>query len=448
MNRIFLGTALVFFVVGSIELGSVILYRAIEHNWFSFGEAKMRRKALGINLVSNERKAQPNEVIHPYLGYVTNYADGRYFREKNYLGNYPVSDWGFIDDKNPVWKRKPSRLLVGVLGGSVALSTGFSSANRLKEGLRKIPKYAGKDIIIVSLANGGIKQPQQLLTLNYLMALGAEFDIIINIDGFNEVALPEVDNTRFGIFYAYPRAWRERLKCLFDIRDLSRSVERRRILKMALLRELYDLIPSISDLRFFKWSPTLNILSLSSQHIIERNLLDTVYRSGLMREPPTFEQSGPLSAQPKNENLYEEIAKSWAKSSILLHRLCSANGIRYYHFLQPNQYDPRSKRLSPSEMKFAYDPTHPYRQGVIKGYPYLKRSGRTLASRGVAFKDVSAMLKSRVDTLYEDTCCHLNGVGRDLLADTVVQFIQEREGLGSSEKMMSRMTGPSHVALP
>ena len=42
--------------------------------------------------------------------------------------------------------------------------------------------------MFVNLALFGYKQPQQLTTLAYLMSIGGQFDLVLNIDGFNEVA--------------------------------------------------------------------------------------------------------------------------------------------------------------------------------------------------------------------------------------------------------------------
>jgi hypothetical protein len=47
---------------------------------------------------------------------------------------------------------------------------------------------------VVKATIGGYKQPQQLMALNWFMALGGEFDIVINLDGFNDVALPALEN--------------------------------------------------------------------------------------------------------------------------------------------------------------------------------------------------------------------------------------------------------------
>ena len=76
--------------------------------------------------------------------------------------------------------------MIGVFGGSFTHSVYLS----LKDLLSKHAAEFGKKIVVINLGLAGYKQPQQLMTLNYLLALGAEFDIVIALDGFNEVALP------------------------------------------------------------------------------------------------------------------------------------------------------------------------------------------------------------------------------------------------------------------
>ena len=44
----------------------------------------------------------------------------------------------------------------------------------------------------------------------------------------------------------------------------------------------------------------------------------------------------------------------WQNSSIELARLSEANGIGYFHFLQPNQYDEGAKKMGVEERRLAF----------------------------------------------------------------------------------------------
>ena len=99
------------------------------------------------------------------------------------------------------------------------------------EGYLKISGRS-KEIIIVNAAIKGSKQPQQLMALNYLLVLGAEFDAVINLDGFNELALGMTDNARTGTALVFPRKWPLRVSSLdpeyrFQVGKIAYLGERR-----------------------------------------------------------------------------------------------------------------------------------------------------------------------------------------------------------------------------
>lgn len=101
-------------------------------------------------------------------------------------------------------KRGREHLVVALMVGSFAAQTGFYGGAQLTT---ELAKASGREIRLVDLGMGGYKQPQQLMTLVYLTSLGAEFDLVINIDGFNEVALPPTELVPRGVFPLYPRDW-------------------------------------------------------------------------------------------------------------------------------------------------------------------------------------------------------------------------------------------------
>ena len=69
--------------------------------------------------------------------------------------------------------------------------------------LRQLTHFQGKNIRLISLAVSGHKQPQQLMTVLYYLILGGKLELLINLDGFNEVTGP-INNWVKGIFPAYP----------------------------------------------------------------------------------------------------------------------------------------------------------------------------------------------------------------------------------------------------
>jgi hypothetical protein len=103
--------------------------------------------------------------------------------------------------------------------------------------------------------------------------------------------------------------------------------------------------------------------------------------------------------------------------------LCRSAGTQYFHFLQPNQYVPDSKPLSREELDGAFDPNHPYRPGVLNGYPLLSAAGRALQERGITFTDLTMLFSDCNETAYSDRCCHFNKLGNETIAQAIAREI-------------------------
>jgi hypothetical protein len=132
---------------------------------------------------------------------------------------------------------------------------------------------------------------------------------------------------------------------------------------------------------------------------------------------------GPRHEFATVQERYDFLAQIWADSSILMDRLCAAYGMRYFHFLQPNQYVAGSKPMLEAERKIAITPQHPYSKGVERGYPLLIRKGETLRQQGVAFHDLTRIFAGHTEMLYMDDCCHYNQAGYEIMAESVARWI-------------------------
>ena len=141
-----------------------------------------------------------------------NPSEDRRRRLRGHPAHYPVSPYGYADKGSPILTRSPYKVIIGILGGSVAWSFHMHATDRLRTLLQENPEFAGKDLVFVNLAVSGYKQPQQLMTLNYMLVLGGQFDFIINIDGFNDVVLYEAENAARHVFPAFPRSWHVRVE--------------------------------------------------------------------------------------------------------------------------------------------------------------------------------------------------------------------------------------------
>ncbi|MEM7410019.1 MAG: hypothetical protein AAF430_07295 [Myxococcota bacterium] len=360
---------------------------------------------------TNLERMMAADALHPYLGFVYDPDDWNSSEREGQHGGVPVSDFGFVDDKAPILPKSEERFVVGVFGGSVALQFGLDAVAALEAALDDSGALNGREVVVVRAALGSHKQPQQIQALAYLYALGAHFDAVINLDGFNEMALA-LENARKGVHPAYPRGWSLRvasvpepgLQKLIGAKGLAEAERRawaERWLALPLGRSsTAALVWKFRDRALARRAAALG-LELQ-QFETESSALPYAAR-------------GPDAGLQGEEALYREVARIWAESSVQMARLAEANGALYAHFLQPNQYVPDSKPLSEEERRSAFDPRHPYRRGVHLGYPLLREAAAQLTEEGVLFEDLSALFAAVEATVYADTCCHFNATGLERL---------------------------------
>jgi hypothetical protein len=397
------------------ETGAFFLYWLVTTGPFSWEGFQNQR----IALLNDVEGPKPNIVaeVHPYVGFVEKprqessyrrFADGR---------PMPVSKFGYVDDKEPIVARRADRIIIAILGGSVACHFAVNGVAKLGAELSRSPEFAGKELVFVNLALSGYKQPQQLMTLAYLLSLGAQFDLALNIDGFNEVALYELENSGRHIFPAFPRSWELRISSadpdvLITTAGLIANEEQRND-----LARWYSRAPwRFSVLCNLYWEFQDRRLARAADGII------TSYYRGQGGRHPYF-ITGPPTEFAGRAELYQHLAMIWANGSSLLDGLCRSKGIRYYHFLQPNQYVPGSKPMGDDEKRVAFNAEHPYRRAVETGYPLLIQKGRELQQEGIAYFDFTQIFSEHPEAIYNDDCCHFNQAGIDLMSQAIVRSI-------------------------
>lgn len=372
-----------------------------------------RKSSGAVNVV----RLSMEEAVHPYFGYV--------FDPERMPG---LTDDGFVspDHGEGVPKRGLDRLVVGLFGGSFAQEICSTAFPYLKKTLEDI----AENVEIHCFGLGGYKQPQQLEILAYLFAQGAEFDVVINIDGFNDIVLPVVDNVPFGVNPFYPRGWQTRL-------NVPQGSARRDLAVAALFSDMRSSISATALYLRFSRSAFLSLLwqavdrSLGRAVTVRLRRAEEVDASSL-----PFSSRGPRAVFADDDALFDALAQFWRRSSLAMARLCSAYNTTYLHFLQPNQYVSGSKPMTEKERLLAFDEQHPYKAPVERGYHFLRDQGELLQKEGVAFFDLVDIFHDRTDVLYRDVCCHLNEAGYQVVADEVVRrFLQT---LPSGKRYWSR----------
>lgn len=341
-----------------------------------------------------------SEMLHPYAGYALN--------PKKLSG---VDPNGWFLKASQEESALPETFHVAITGGSVAGNFHADVADSLRAFLEKM--LPGKQIFVSGLAVGGYKQPQQLLIMTYLLSMGYQFDLVINLDGFNDVVLPWTDNAAKGIYAFYPRSWKWRVMGTADRKGLMLSSE----LLAAQQRQsdwnrLFNTAP-------LKWSNTAQLIWVLRSVRLDR------YQTGIRKRIEDYAGS-PETSYPQNgppspagiDSVMTQAAKIWAQSSKQLHELAKSSNFKYMHVVQPNQYIENSKPLTETEKKLL-NPNEGYGPLVKKGYGFLRSHFKDLKESGIYFVDQTEVFRNERETLYNDGCCHFSRQGNMILFDAL-----------------------------
>jgi len=413
------------FVVLSIVDGEPFSHRRV----FAVRKAVARDREFALQATGEDRGTQAGpqlpylrqEAIHPYLGYVLD-PTLDYRADRKWEGR-GVTRHGFVGEAGLFPPRDPDRIVVGILGGSVAFFFSMEGIERLTEELTAHPAFAGKELAFVRLCLGGYKQPQQLMTLNWFLAQGHHLDLVIEIDGFNDFVLAVVENLRQGVEPAYPRSWRWR------VGDVPDVVRRRLIGEVVYLREKRRRLARAFDDRPFAYSVTWNLVWKVRDRLAESRAAAAERRLAQF-EPPSGEyvESGPYVEPASEEQAIRDLVDLWWRCSRQMHRVCEAYGIRYFHFLQPNQYLRGSKPIGAAERARAIVERSASFDIIGTSYPLAIERGRELAAEGVQFHDLTRIFRDVQEPIYVDTCCHFNRLGNEIVAEAIARAILAAEG--------------------
>lgn len=409
-----------------LEVCSLIGHYFTHGELFSFKKAEIQRRVVMGQTTDFSKKEmdylgpafyEVNQVIHPYLGFVADptVKDG-------VAAEWAVNQWGFFGSP-PLFEKiteQSTDYVIGIFGGSVAHGLAYGGMEPIIRELRENGIVNGRPIRIVPITMGGIKEPQQLMALNYFIILGAHFDIVLNLDGFNDIVLPYIENIRLGVFPFFPRNWPTRVWGYTDM-NFARALG-----KVEYLREWRKWLAGVFSMFPLNFSVTSHVLWSLTDSAFQRadaKVQTTVIEGFPNRHDLRYVATGPTRTYVDHEEMYRDFANMWGNASNAMFELAKAHGIHYFHFLQPNQYVPGSKNLTDKERKQAFDETSNWRTSVIQGYPHLRKVGKSLVNKGIPFFDMTMIFAENEETLYVDKCCHLNSGGNELLGKAIGRLI-------------------------
>lgn len=292
-----------------------------------------------------------------------------------------------------------------LLGGSVAEMFGHWThiETILKQ---RIPGLENLDVRLLNLATGGYKQPQQFFILSYLID---QVDLVINIDGFNELMSHDDD---FYFPLEYPIFWNR----YFSENSFNYGL----FTAQAAVRYLYQLLNflpqrfeylSSSRAFYFFWSNLRTILFNGFIRLerLNRNKLNEGRK--LMRSPDDVETIG------------KKHLAVWKKYQSLSALVARSRNLPYISFVQPNQYLEGSKPLSKREIENFLNPAW-----AIFLNPRMKMLSDTaddLANSGLPVKNVMWIFKNEQKDIYVDSCCHFNNFGNKIMENAILDEIQK-----------------------
>ena len=330
----------------------------------------------------------------------------------------PANNWGFQADRDYPFAPPADTDVVAIFGGSAASFFYAMVRRELEQGLAKILR---KNVVVLNFALAAGKQPQQVQILTFFAAIGQRFDLILNIDGINELAHPP-RNAKADVATAYPFV----------------GVTGAAITQQQVPLALAEYVVSARDLAAItgrlqsvvRWnhaafnSSFLDLVAVSVFRVAERKHQATLeqiqdaHRAAHNQEAVHLPHFSRLF---ETDDPIEQGIRTWMVSSRLIATIARVIGADYYEFVQPWQYLSR-KPFSAPERVIAFTPSV---EELARPYPRLVRQVDTLAAEGIRIYSLVNIYDEIREPIYVDSCCHVNVLGNRLMAEAVMARIRE-----------------------
>jgi|TARA_B100000315_G_scaffold252273_1_gene288734 hypothetical protein len=374
-----------------------------------------------------------NLVFHPYFGYLSQ-PRGNTTNHGFPISKYPETN--ILNCCNSPTKENPKEFIVGVFGGSVATGFGMEGYARKTfiSALQDVPNLKGRDIRVLQLAYGAYKQPQTLMILAYYLSLGQRFDLILNVDGFNEV-FHGGENESLGFSYSYPSV--DVYKKMIDFIASEKS-DYQNILSIYFRKLAHREIEETYKTKFASTFVIFDFLHL----LYDR--LSKVFGSLDSKKGPFFILPSEIKHE-KTSVVWTAIAENWRRGHILMQYLSLSNGAKYIGLLQPNKWFGSKLPYPPTQDPMFQSEKWSYR--INSGYRELINEVETLKEKGINIIDASDAFNG-LKEVYLDDCCHYTKKGYEVLVPLIIKNLTQHRNVDGANGKRVIETDPdvaSHV---
>ncbi|MEO1367457.1 MAG: hypothetical protein AAFX50_09790 [Acidobacteriota bacterium] len=353
--------------------------------------------------------------LHPYFGFA-NRPSGALNNNHGFVSTH---DYPYVPDPSD---GAPEAYLVGLFGGSVAAELAvFEAEHRVLA--RRLEATLGLEegrVTVLNFAVGGFKQPQQWLIYSYFRALGQRLDLVVNIDGFNELALTGRNRT-FGVAAEMPSI--DHLKALRDVTGRASSPDG--VVRMQAIRTAWRRFATTFNRA---WGGEAWELTVASGFLVDfliykyhlrrhRQLLAEHVAAGDGQDDDPWLLLTP-STRPEPADIDASVAV-WRRSSALLADAQRDAGGAYLHFIQPNQYVETARLWSDAERAVAFSEASVFADFIRDDYGRLLAEVDGLRAAGVETTSLVELFDEIPGPVYKDDCCHYNELGQRVLAGAV-----------------------------
>jgi len=369
------------------------------HTRLSAGDIRRERAQLTASLPATDGK--PIYQAHPYYGYTLR------------PGVPPADAEGFVDNgRQPVYRRERDEFVIGLFGGSVAMQlAGVPRAllDRLEPAIRE---RGYRKVQLRNFAIAGWRQPQ---TFAAVMQNLTDLDLVICLDGFNEINTLSDGNLR-----KHPANFPADL--MYGTLALPSRPED--VLAEAELIRRDQRIARVTGWLDGSW-----LRSSVMAHLFWR-LYAHAYltRAGALREQlrqSIYEQWIWGTADVSDGAILQKRDRYFAQLADWIRYTqwaADRKGVLFFDFLQPNLHDHGSKPLSAEEQRLAAVKPSQYAH-VTDLYARLNLLADGLRREGIAVDSLTKLFQSEGETIYSDDCCHFNPKGIEALGAAIADRI-------------------------